>query len=65
MSLGDDNIIYVEKEITYEKIDSPYKTYKIYKTKQDILPYNSKYKPNQKIYIKLDPEYLENNYKQS
>ena len=65
MSLGDDNIIYIEKEITYEKIDSPYKTYKIYKTKEDILPNNSKYKPNQKIYIKLDPEYLENNYKQS
>ena len=44
-----------------KNLDSSNNQYKVYKTKADI--YNSKYKTNPKLYIKLDPEYLENNYK--
>ena len=45
-------------------VNSSNNKYKIYKTKTDFLPYNSKYKTNPEVYITLDPEYLENNYKQ-
>ena len=59
----------------YQKKENKYKYYysnrdkdnnnRIYKTKTDILPNNLKYEQEPKIYIKLDPEYLENNYKKA
>ena len=58
------NNYYQKKENKYKYINSNKdKNNNIYKTKTDILPYNLKYKQEPKIYIKLDPEYLENNYK--
>ena len=62
------NNIYQKKENKYKYLDSnksKNKNNRIYKTKSDILPYNQKYKQEPKIYIKLDPEYLENNYKKA
>ena len=62
------NNIYQKKENKYRYLDSnksKNKNNRIYKTKTDILPYNQKYKQEPKIYIKLDPEYLENNYKKA
>ena len=50
-----------DNENLRKNLDSSNNQYKVYKTKADI--YNSKYKTNPKLYIKLDPEYLENNYK--
>ena len=60
------NNYYQKKENKYKYINSNKdKNNNIYKTKTDILPYNLKYKQEPKIYIKLDPEYLENNYKKA
>lgn len=59
------NRYYQKKENKYKYLDSnKHKNNIVYKSKADILPYNIKYyKQEPKVYIKLDPEYLENNYK--
>ena len=61
--MSSENNFYRDNENLGKNFNSSNNKYNIYKTKEDILPYNSKYKPNSEEYIKLDPEYLENNYK--
>ena len=61
--MSSENNFYRDNENLGQNFNSSNNKYKIYKTKEDSLPYNSQYKPNSEEYIKLDPEYLENNYK--
>ena len=65
MLSGNNYKFYKKKENKFKNLNSKEeKNYKTYNTKADILPYNNvKYKKNSKVFINLDPEYLEKNYK--
>ena len=63
MSSGNTKDFYKKKDKVYQKINSYRdKNNKSYKTKSDVLTNNLNYSQNPYVYIKLDPEYLENNY---
>jgi hypothetical protein len=55
--------LYKKKENIYPSLNSRRENNNKYKTRQDLLSHNLNYNQNPKVYIKLDPEYLENNYK--
>lgn len=59
------NKFYTKKENIFKDSKYMVNNETLKKEKTDILPYNEKHKKNSKIYIKLDPEYLENNYKKA
>ena len=54
---------YRDNENLSKSLNSSNNKYKKYNTKSEMFPYYSKNKANPNMYIKLDPEYLENNYK--
>ena len=65
MESENNNKFYKKKEKIYKDMNYSYNDEILQKEKSDILPYADENKKNSKVYIKLDPEYLENNYKKA